>query len=112
MRDRKASQDAQKTTGIRQLKRGQGKSVSGRGKSAWGGWREHGPFTEIQVVQCSWGAGCEGDGLQKGSAAARPRSFGIIQEQKSPLKEFKEGLDMVRFDLLKITLAAMGIIWS
>lgn len=36
--DRKASQDAPKATGIVQVKRSQGKSVSGREQSVCGGW--------------------------------------------------------------------------
>lgn len=50
MGDRKASQDAQKTTRIIQVKRGQGKSDLGREKSVCRGEWEHGLFMEVQVV--------------------------------------------------------------
>lgn len=33
---------------------------------------------EMPVVQSSWGTECKGDMLQKGLAAARPKSFVIL----------------------------------
>lgn len=38
MKDRKASQDAQKATGLIRVKRGRGKRISDREKSVQGGW--------------------------------------------------------------------------